>query len=109
MGVRGYCQDHFNIFDGVIVILSTIEVILFYAVTSIGVSSGGAISAFRAFRILRVFKLVRRWKSFTWIMDTVGKSLADIKYFMVLLLLFVTIYTLLGMELFAHEMKMDAN
>lgn len=60
LGIRGYCADRFNIFDGVIVILSTIEVILFYSGTS-GPSTGGAISAFRALRLLRVLKLARSW------------------------------------------------
>ena len=31
LGVKGYCSDRFNVFDGVIVILSTLEVILTYS------------------------------------------------------------------------------
>ena len=60
LGIKGYCKDRFNIFDGVIVILSTIEVIMFYSGSG-GPTSGGAISAFRAFRLLRMIKLARSW------------------------------------------------
>ena len=40
-------------------------------------------------------------------MTTIGKTLGDINYFAILLLLFITIYTLLGMELFAHRIKLN--
>jgi hypothetical protein len=57
LGIRGYMSDSFNIFDGIIVILSTIELVLFF--TGVGGSGGSAISAFRAFRLMRVFKLAK--------------------------------------------------
>jgi hypothetical protein len=101
LGIRGYCSDRFNIFDGVIVILSTIEVILFYS--GVSGSGGSAISAFRAFRLLRVFKLAKSWTSLRNLLITVGKCLRDVSYFSILLLLFMFIYTLIGMELFAYK------
>jgi hypothetical protein len=71
LGVKGYCSDRFNIFDGVIVFLSTIEVILFYS----GVTGSGnsAISAFRAFRLLRVFKLAKSWTSLRNLLNTAAQ------------------------------------
>jgi hypothetical protein len=107
LGVRGYCKESFNVFDGFIVILSTVEVALFYSGDSSGFSSGGAISAFRAFRLLRLFKLARTWTSLKNILQTMQNTLFDISYFSILMMLFITIYALLGMEFFAHRLKFD--
>ena len=63
LGAKGYVRDRFNIFDCVIVVISTVEEVM--GLLNIdGLSSGGAISAFRGVRLLRVFKLARSWKSF---------------------------------------------
>jgi hypothetical protein len=63
MGPKLYIKDHFNIFDAIIVMLSIIDVIVSYSLTKEDDSSGdGPISAFRAFRLLRVFKLSKSWK-----------------------------------------------
>ena len=58
-GFRYYIKDRFNIFDAIIVILSVVDVALSFTSSNLG---GGAISAFRAFRLLRVFKLAKSWK-----------------------------------------------
>lgn len=70
LGFKGYCKDRFNIFDGFIVALSTVEVALFYSGSNSDVSSGGAISAFRAFRLLRIFKLARSWTALQKLLQT---------------------------------------
>lgn len=59
-----YSKDKFNLFDATIVIISLIESIISWADVGSGVSTGGALSAFRGVRLLRVFKLARSWKSF---------------------------------------------
>lgn len=65
LGPVAYAKEKFNLFDCCIVVISFIESIMSYAsLSSGGVSSGGAISAFRGIRLLRVFKLARQWKSF---------------------------------------------
>ncbi len=60
MSLKLYFKDSFNIFDCVIVTFSTIDLMLTY----LNINSGGAISALRAFRLLRVFKLAKTWKKF---------------------------------------------
>ena len=61
LGLRDYCNDNFNIFDGSVVIISLVEII----VEALGLGGGnGAISSLRAVRLLRVFKLARSWVSF---------------------------------------------
>ena len=58
LGLKDYLRDSFNIFDGSIVLLSLIDLIL----SSLGTGSGGgfaAVSAFRSLRLFRIFKLAR--------------------------------------------------
>ncbi len=59
LGFRGYCADSFNIFDGVIVIVSLIELVG----EIVGFEADSAMSALRTFRLFRVFKLARSWQS----------------------------------------------
>jgi hypothetical protein len=76
-GIRGYCRVAFNVFDGVIVLLSTVEVAITYSGGGGGdVSSGGAISAFRAFRLLRVFKLAKSWKGLHLLLAKIVRTLS---------------------------------
>jgi len=62
MGFKLYFKDRFNTFDCIIVLVSTVDVILTASPVEFG--GGGAISALRAFRLLRVFKLAKTWRSF---------------------------------------------
>lgn len=64
LGFKGYSRDRFNIFDCVIVVISTVEIFIDWSNPNGGGGTGGAISAFRGVRLLRVFKLARSWKSF---------------------------------------------
>jgi hypothetical protein len=105
LGFKGYSQDNYNLFDCFIVVLSTFESIIDYTSLDSGVSTGGAISAFRGIRLLRVFKLARSWKNFKEMLAKIGRSLKDMSSFAVLLFLFMFTYSLLGMELFAFRIK----
>jgi voltage-dependent calcium channel L type alpha-1D len=58
--------------------------------------------AIRALRLLRVIKLARSWTKLQDILAKTVKSLKDISNFGVLLFLFLYIYALLGMEIFAN-------
>ena len=104
MGPRLYIRDTFNIFDAIIVLLSIVDVIFTYALQGgADNTSKGPITAFRAFRLLRVFKLSKSWKKLHYLLSTIGRALREISSFSVLLFLLVFIYVLLGMELFAKR------
>jgi len=105
LGFKEYAKDSFNLFDAVVVILSLVEVTMELS----GVEGGGAFSALRAVRLLRVFKLARSWKTFRDLLNKMLKTLNDISTFSVLLLLCIFIFLLLGLEIFAHKIKFDAN
>lgn len=63
------------------------------------------VTALRALRLLRVFKLAKQWKRFELLLETMGKSFKDIANFAVFMFLFIFIFTLLGLELFAYKAK----
>jgi hypothetical protein len=100
-GVNEYVRDRFNKFDGLIVIVSTIELILVYM--EIGDTHKSAVSAMRAFRLLRLFKFAKKWTQLQNLLITMGRTLSDIGYFCFLFLLVMLIYSLIGMELYAYR------
>ena len=103
LGFKEYAADSFNLFDCVIVVISVFEFFIF--ILQIDFSSGGALSALRAVRLLRVFKLARSWVSFRILLEKIIITVKDIRNFTVLMLIFMFIFTLLGMELYGHKIK----
>lgn len=69
LGPREYCADNYNIFDGVIVLISSIE-LLFNLVNPDSKNNTG-LSALRSFRFFRIMKLARSWKSLRELLVTV--------------------------------------
>ena len=61
MGYTIYFKDPYNTFDCIIVCLSILDISLNEL---LGSAAGGAVSALRAFRLLRIFKLAKSWKKF---------------------------------------------
>lgn len=62
LGPRGYAGDRFNLFDGLIVISSLVELMVYppSILTGDGADDSlGGLSALRTFRVFRVFKLAR--------------------------------------------------
>ena len=105
LGVKNYVKDKFNVFDGVIVIISLVDFTLTIAVDMQEATS--ILSALRALRLLRIIKLARHWKDFQNILGTMVSSLIDISNFTVLLCLIIYILALLGMEMFAYSVYID--
>jgi hypothetical protein len=107
LGFKNYAKDSFNLFDAVIVTLSMVE----FAVEQSGLDSvgGGAFQVLRAIRILRIFKLARRWKKLAQLLEKMYKTIIEIRTFAVLMLIFMVILMLLGLELFAYKIRYDEN
>ena len=72
-----------------------------------GAKGGGAASAFRALRLVRVFKLAREWHAMRAILAKTHRTLASCAPFSALLALFVFISATLGQQLFANRMRYD--
>jgi hypothetical protein len=103
MAPSKYFNDYFNCFDFFIVFVSIVEMIM----KAMGNAGGGGISALRAFRIFRVFKAATQFKQFQILLATMLKSLLGVSNVAILLLLFILIYGLIGMQFFANRMRFD--
>ena len=106
LGIKGYLKDSFNIFDGIIIILSIADIALQYAFNdanqSIKISGRGAISAFRVLRLFRILKLIKQWSKLKNLFKAILNSLKDIQNFSILLFLFMFVYVLIGLEFYAN-------
>ncbi|OMJ69330.1 hypothetical protein SteCoe_32973 [Stentor coeruleus] len=99
LGLRGYVDESFNIFDGILVILGMIEIIFLS-----GTKNLRALLVFRAFRLLRIFKLARRWKKLRMLLAKLINAAKSIAYLGLLSMISVFIFTLLGKQLFKGQL-----
>ncbi|XP_058013632.1 voltage-dependent T-type calcium channel subunit alpha-1H [Ahaetulla prasina] len=90
-GIWGYIKNPYNIFDGIIVVISVWEII--------GQADGG-LSVLRTFRLLRVLKLVRFMPALRRQLVVLMKTMDNVATFCMLLMLFIFIFSILGMHLF---------
>ena len=104
LGCKNYKADSYNLFDASIVIISMIDWTL-SRIPSLNV--GSILNAFRALRLLRMLKLAKAWHALAEILRKTAKSLKDVSNFSLLLFLFMYIFALLGMELFANIALID--
>jgi len=102
-GFRIFAKDSFNIFDAIVVAISLVEVLLevLEKTGSVNLEAfPGGMSALRALRVFRILKMVRSVKSLQTILSALVRSLYSVFYLAMLLLLFIFIFALLGMEFF---------
>ena len=101
LGLKEYARDSFNLFDAFIVVVSFIDMIV---LSTVGVEHEKiTLTAFRSIRLLRIFKLVRYWSSFRKILQKTLLTIKDVSTFSILLLMFMFIFSLLGMELYGYK------
>ena len=96
-GGVAYWAEPFNRFDGVIVLTSLLDVASAYV--SVGIHG----QVLRAFRLLRVFKLLRSWSSLQRVLNALLSTLQSLFYLMLLLALLLFIFALLGRQLFGGQ------
>lgn len=96
---KTYFKDGWNIFD-LLVAVGTFSSIFISNFTNL--SLGGATSIVRAFRISRVFRLIKRAKSLRLIFNTFIVTLPALVNVGTLLLLIQYLYSVLGVYLFAE-------
>lgn len=95
LGVPDYFSDPWNTFDFCIIGGSLLSILLFlYA----DISLKGAITIVRSFRILRVFRLIKRAKSLNMIFSTFVVTLPALMNIGSLLLLVIYLYAILGVQ-----------
>ncbi|XP_074942363.1 sodium channel protein type 5 subunit alpha-like [Phalacrocorax aristotelis] len=98
-----YFQQHWNIFDSVIVTLSLIELSLPKHKGRKGRRTGGTLSILRSFRLLRVFKLAKSWPTLNTLIKIIGNSLGALSNLTLVLAIIVFIFAIVGVQLFGRS------
>ncbi|KAG7503029.1 sodium channel protein type 2 subunit alpha-like [Solea senegalensis] len=89
-----YFQERWNIFDGIIVCLSMMELCL---------EKVGGMSVLRSFRLLRVFKLAKSWPTLNTLIKIIGNSVGALGNLTLVLAIIVFIFAVVGMQLFGKK------
>ncbi|KAJ8406652.1 hypothetical protein AAFF_G00295680 [Aldrovandia affinis] len=92
-----YLRNPYNIFDGIIVIISVCEIVS---------QSDGGLSVLRTFRLLRVLKLVRFMPALRRQLVVLMKTMDNVATFCMLLMLFIFIFSILGMHIFGCKFSL---
>ncbi len=100
-GLSVYFSEFFNKFDCLIVWVSIIDI----AITYSGINS--PLSAFKAFRLLRIFNVIQKWESMKVLLSTVQESISNIINLGILMLFYLYMTTLLNKSLFSGELLDD--
>merc|ERR1712142_371609 len=96
LGLSCYMVSLFNRFDFIVVISSILEFIL----VNQEIMPPLGMSVLRCIRLLRAFKVTRYWASMGNLVKSLVNSIASINALLVLLILFIFIFALLGMQIF---------
>uniref|UniRef100_A0A8C1MW87 Sodium channel protein n=1 Tax=Cyprinus carpio TaxID=7962 RepID=A0A8C1MW87_CYPCA len=91
-----YFQEGWNIFDGIIVSLSLME---------LGLSNVEGLSVLRSFRLLRVFKLAKSWPTLNMLIKIIGNSVGALGNLTLVLAIIVFIFAVVGMQLFGRSYR----
>uniref|UniRef100_A0A8C7SHX0 Sodium channel protein n=1 Tax=Oncorhynchus mykiss TaxID=8022 RepID=A0A8C7SHX0_ONCMY len=91
-----YFQEGWNIFDGIIVSLSLME---------LGLANVSGMSVLRSFRLLRVFKLAKSWPTLNKLIKIIGNSVGALGNLTLVLAIIVFIFAVVGMQLFGKSYR----
>nr|XP_012779902.2 sodium channel protein type 2 subunit alpha isoform X1 [Maylandia zebra]XP_012779903.2 sodium channel protein type 2 subunit alpha isoform X1 [Maylandia zebra] len=91
-----YFQEGWNIFDGIIVSLSLME---------LGLANVEGLSVLRSFRLLRVFKLAKSWPTLNMLIKIIGNSVGALGNLTLVLAIIVFIFAVVGMQMFGKNYK----
>uniref|UniRef100_A0A8C3QBP4 Voltage-dependent L-type calcium channel subunit alpha n=1 Tax=Geospiza parvula TaxID=87175 RepID=A0A8C3QBP4_GEOPR len=103
LGLQAYFVSLFNRFDCFVVCGGIVETIL----VELEIMSPLGISVFRCVRLLRIFKVTRHWASLSNLVASLLNSMKSIASLLLLLFLFIIIFSLLGMQLFGGKFNFD--
>ncbi|XP_060127422.1 voltage-dependent L-type calcium channel subunit alpha-1D isoform X2 [Zootoca vivipara] len=103
LGLQSYFVSLFNRFDCFVVCGGIVETIL----VELEIMSPLGISVFRCVRLLRIFKVTRHWTSLSNLVASLLNSMKSIASLLLLLFLFIIIFSLLGMQLFGGKFNFD--
>lgn len=116
LGPHIYFKSLMNIFDAAVVVISLIEVAIIISMSSVNkfealsesrTSALRALRILRMFRVLRVTRILRTMKFMKVIVAVVVETAEQYTYVALTLLIFLFIYSLLGMQIYAGKLIYD--
>lgn len=110
LGPKEYVSDRFNIFDAIISILGFVQTMVEASIDLSALRSFKVGRVMRLMRLTRVARLGRFVKYFVRLQEIVkiiGRSLASLVYISLLLLLFMFMFAILGMQLFGGKFDFE--
>eukprot|EP00397_Hematodinium_sp_SG-2012_P003139 GEMP01003147.1.p1 GENE.GEMP01003147.1~~GEMP01003147.1.p1 ORF type:complete len:1326 (+),score=197.79 GEMP01003147.1:475-4452(+) len=102
LGMPKYWTKPMHIFDGLVVVVSVIGAIT-------GDGSGGSATAIRSVRLLRVFKLAKKWTSFRMLLKSMFATVLQMGNFFFLLIIIILVFALAGQSFFQTLFLFDAD
>ncbi|XP_029428833.1 voltage-dependent L-type calcium channel subunit alpha-1S [Rhinatrema bivittatum] len=103
LGFRAYFLSLFNRFDCFVVCSGLLEIIL----VRTGIMTPLGLSVLRCIRLLRIFKITRYWTSLNNLVASLLNSVRSIASLLLLLFLFIIIFSLLGMQMFGGKYNFE--
>jgi hypothetical protein len=101
IGWQEYRSSKLHLLDGFVGLISVADLVLTF---NARLQSPFVIDSFRSVRLLRLFRLFRPWTALFDLFDNINKSLTDIGYFSLLVLVYLFIMGLLGVTIFRGKL-----
>jgi len=98
-------MDKINRIDFFIILLSYVQIII----TANSADLLKYVRFLTAFKVLRIARLSRKSKFLKFIISIIRQALSSFLYLFVLLILFIFVYTLIGMQLFGGNPEISTN
>ena len=105
IGMVDYFTDNWNLFDAFIVTGSVAELLLASGSSSLGVLR--IVRMLRLTRVARLAKLANKWESLRTVFRRIRDSSAKMGPVLLLLVLFMFIFSILGMQMFGASVTSD--
>ncbi|XP_065060331.1 sodium channel protein 1 brain-like isoform X2 [Rhopilema esculentum] len=98
-GLRRYLSSRWNLFDGLVVIISMIDLLVEAATNK----DNSTLSILRSFRLLRVLKLAQSWSTMRSLLGAIGRSINAMGHLTLILAIIIYMFALVGIQLFGEE------
>ena len=107
VGVKDFVKEPWNIFDSILISISLLDIVL----TALHLEEGNLnvmyFRVLRMLRVLRMMRMMRYWEGLFRIFTCLLGAARQVANIFVLLFIFMTMFTLLGMQIFGGQCGSD--
>ncbi|XP_066925644.1 sodium channel protein 1 brain-like isoform X3 [Clytia hemisphaerica] len=96
LGLIGYTKSMWNIFDGLVVLMSIVDVIIEITIAR----DNGDFTIIRSLRLFRVLKLAQSWSTMRLLLSAIGRSLNALGNLTLILGIIVYMFAVVGTKVF---------